>query len=48
MRQSDDFRAAYVISINPLYTCDFLMRTFSKSEYSDEMQHYEAFYQCLH
>ena len=24
------------------------MRTFSDSEYSDEMQHYEAFYQCLH
>ena len=36
------------ISINPLYTCDSLMRTFSDSEYSDEMQHYEAFYQCLH
>ena len=38
----------HCISINPLYTCDSLMRTFSDSEYSDEMQRYEAFYQCLH
>ena len=31
-----------LISINPLYTSDFLISTFSNSEYSDEMPHNAA------
>ena len=37
----------HCISINPLYTSDSLMSTFSNSEDSDEMPRNAAFYQCL-
>ena len=36
------------ISINPLYSSDSFNSIFKNTEYSNEMAHNAAFYQCLH